>query len=95
MAKIDVDLPYFQSLQPHQFTWGMTDLVPVTPGTDVLPDTLGWWPRGVRANSGGDLVFRLINSEDDRTIAVTAGEVIIGPVAQVLAGSTCDPHVFR
>lgn len=94
MAKVTIlaDPPRFQ---PFQYTRGARDLVPVSPSTDVLPDTVGFWPRGVRANADGTLVFRCTESEADRTIAMTAGETFIGEIVQVLAGTDCDPALIR
>lgn len=73
------------------------DHVPVdASGSDVdLVATLGWQPRGVRANSAGTLNYRMIDSDADRSDEVEKGEFIPGFFTHLLSGCTCDPRAVK
>jgi len=88
-----------RNLAGDDYTYPFTDLVPLSAGEWALDDdlrsTLGWIPRGMRANADGDLVYRLTESGADRTITVSAGEIVIAFFATIKTGTTCEPAVGK
>jgi len=83
-----------------EWTYPPRDWVPVDySGGDVdLQDALGSTPRALRADTGGKLVFRCAEtpSGTNRTMNLTAGEVLIGFFAGIIqAGSTATVHVAK
>jgi hypothetical protein len=54
---------------------------------------LGNYPRFLVAGADGNLVFRLLNDDADRTLAVSKGFVLIGIVKQIGGDTTCEPLV--
>ena len=86
-------------LQTSELTYPLTDLVPEddgwTAGTTALREQLDWTPRLAVATADGNLVFRMEQSTANRTLAVTAGQVIVGLFTHVYATTTCAPALGR
>ena len=86
------------------YTYPPTDWVPVDLAVDPvggvfdLRSDLGFFPRALRANTEGDVVFRCSDTPDgvDRTLTMSAGEVIIGFVTHIVkTGTTATIHVAK
>lgn len=94
MAVIAVTKPAPQDLD--QRLGGALDYVPYTPSnTGVIPDDLGFWPRGIRADAAGTLVVWFEFSDEARTLTVTAGEILLGPVVRVGEATDVAVHLLR
>lgn len=94
MAVISTDKPAPQQLNERLF--GGEDYVPYVPSnTGVIPDDLGFWPRGVRADTAGVLEVWWIQSDAARTLNVAAGEIVLGPIVRIGENTTATVHLIR
>lgn len=84
------------SRDPNNELFGGRDFVPYTKNAaGVIPDDLGFWPRGVRADTAGVLQVWFVDSPDARTLNVSAGEIILGPVVRIDAATTATVHLIK
>lgn len=79
-----------------EFTYVPRDWVPIDYTSDVnLGTLLGYTPRAIRADAAGDLVFRCVDSDADRTVTLAAGEVLLGFFTDIKSTSTATIHAAK
>lgn len=86
------------SRDPNNELYGGLDFVPYTPSnTDVIPDDEGFWPRGVRADTAGVLEVWFVDTDSAsaRTLNVSAGEIILGPIVRIGTNTTATVHLIK
>lgn len=80
------------TMNADEWTYPPRDYVPVTP-SDSAP--LPFTARGLYCTADGDVVFRCIDSDVDRTLPLTAGQYLFGFFKDVKEATTATVHAVK
>ena len=81
----------FPVMSAAEWTHPPRDYVPVTPGAEPLQ----FIARGLYCSEAGDVVIRCVDSDADRTLPMTAGQLLTGFVTHVKASTTATVFAVK